>query len=136
MPKKKKNGVPKGLPFTEKDYEKAVKKREGGETLNQDDLNVILWKAAEVMKDYVQSNSKVSPINYVSMSLGVDVASLNSYFFTSYGVFQKDVKENINPYIAYTIAIIHALNLGYLLGTVEKGKKREPRKTTRKTKKK
>lgn len=133
MPKKKKqtNGNGKKLPLNPKDYDAVVKKRLEGELLMPSDLDMVLRKAAEDMREKVSEDKNMSPITYVAESLGVDKSSINSYFFTSYGVFQKDLKEKLNPYVAFTVSLIHALNLGYLLGSIEKGGKSGPKRTKR-----
>ena len=134
--KKTTNGETSTAASVERDFKLVTKRRGSGELLSPGDLDVVLRKAAEEMRSYVKNHKKVSPIEYVSKSLGIEVPALNSYFFTSYGVFQKDVAEKVNPYVAYTVSVIHALNLGFLLGTIEKGKKDGTKNSTRKAKRK
>ena len=130
MAKKKTNGDADSHPFIKEEYDEAVKRREEGKKLSPEDLDTFLRKTAEDMRTYVKSNDKVTPIEYVGKALKIDTSALNSYFFTSYGVFQKDIEDKVNPYVAYTVALIHAMNLGFVLGSVGKGGNDEPDTTS------
>lgn len=116
------NGEDKPQKFeevTEEQFQEVADKKASGETLDPQDLDVVLKWEAQKMKSSVASTGEKSPIEYVAEYLGLDKPAINSYFYTSYGVFQKDIESKVNPYVAYTISIIHALNLGYVLGKVE-----------------
>ncbi|OGZ32282.1 MAG: hypothetical protein A2V69_01080 [Candidatus Portnoybacteria bacterium RBG_13_40_8] len=135
MVKKKTNGHGDQPPIiTEIDLKDVIKKVDEGLILNSEDLELIMKKSAQDLREL----GNVGPINYISDLLGVDRSVLNSYFFASYGIFQKDLTNKTNPYIAYTVAIIHALSLGYFLGSLNgKGGKHGPdttSKAVRKTK--
>lgn len=103
------------------EYQELIERRAKGETIKPSDLDLLLKKTAEDMRDYAKNKGAVGPMDYVAKIIGMETSALNSYFFTSYGVFQKDIAEKVKPYVAYTISLIHALNLGYLLGTLKKG---------------
>ena len=103
--------------------EVADKIREG-ELLQPKDLDIIMRKTAQDMREYAKAKQEggreASPIEHVGKIIGVDTSALAGYFFTSYGVFQKDLNNKTNPYIAFTVALIHALNLGYFLGKLNR----------------
>lgn len=142
MPKKKKvtNGNHNDKLPLEEELKRVIEKRERGEILTPEDLDAFLRAAAEEMRAKVKESTDISPIQYVADALGIDVTAANSYFFTSYGVFQKDIQDKVNPYVAYTVALIHALNLGFSLGGIKKDEQHtasttsKPKKATRKRK--
>jgi len=87
--------------------------------LTQEQFGDLLKKTAEEMHVYAKDPNHKSPMQYMSDKLQINASALNSYYFTQYSVFQRDIKDKINPYIAFTIAIIHALNIGFELGKLE-----------------
>ena len=124
MAKKSKNGEHKiSLDVTEEQLSNVTDKIRSGELLNPSDLEVLMKKTAQKMRSYAKAKQegreKATPIEFLSRTLGVDTSSLSSYFFTSYGVFKKDVGDKTREYVAYTTAMIHSLNLGYLLGSLK-----------------
>jgi hypothetical protein len=121
---------------TEEDVAKVASKRQDGFLLQPADIDILMRKTAQEMRAYAKAKQEggeeASPIEHVAKILGIDTSALSSYFFTSYGVFQKDMKDKTNPYIAYTVALIHSLNLGYLLGTLN-GKEKDGKDSSDKT---
>lgn len=123
--KKPTNGELKAIPeVTVEDIASVVAKRKEGKNLTPGDVDIIMRKTAQDMRAYANAKQKggdnASPIEHVANVIGVDQSALSSYFFTSYGVFQKDLKNKTNPYIAFSVALIHALNLGYFVGTLDR----------------
>lgn len=88
--------------------------------LSQEQFGSLLKKCADDFRTSHLSEPEKSPLQYLADKLGVNLSALNSYYFTQYSNFQKDLKEKINPYISFTISIIHALNLGFEIGKLER----------------
>lgn len=109
-----------------------VKKAREGQSLSDDEFQLVLERATKDIHAFVKAKKKGdkrSPLDYATEQLLINKSSLNSYFFMSYGVFQKDLKEKVKPYVAFTIALLHALNIGCELGKLQGGGDDEPNTT-------
>ena len=120
MTKKINNNKVEEVKYDDKEFTDLLEKVKGGVEISSTDLTIILQKASHDIHEYISSGKK-SPIPYLSDKINLSTSALNSYFFTTYSVFQRDLKDKINPYVAFTLAIIHAVNLGYLLGQMRNG---------------
>lgn len=88
--------------------------------VDSEDFDMVLKKIQKDIHEYT-SSGKTNPIDYLCGKTHLSRSAVNSYFFTSYGVFQKDLDNKVKPYVAFTIAIIHAVNIGFLLAELKYG---------------
>jgi hypothetical protein len=86
-----------------------------GKPLEVYEFEILLRKVSQEIKSFKEQKNK-SVMEYVADKIGISTTSLNSYLVTSYGLFNKDLENKVHPYIAFSIAIIHALNLARVLG--------------------
>src|SRR3990167_8535802 len=123
---------------TGEDIAKVADRIKEGQLLQPSDVDILMRKAAQDMRAYAKAkqegHEEASPVEHVAKTIGIDTSALSSYFFTSYGLFQKDMNNKVNPYIAYTIALIHSISLGYLVGTLSRKEENGTENSTGKTK--
>ena len=118
---KKTEDKPVDNKLTKKEVRLVKNKIKIGDKLLPSDFQVVLRKTAKDLKEWTLSKEGQTPIEYIANRAGVESSALNSYYFTSFGIFQKDIEEKVNPYIAFTTALIHAINLGLQLGEWKEG---------------
>lgn len=111
MPKKKTD-----VPAIISPLNDALEKLDSNTELAPAEFDEILKELSRQFKAGTSVDASISPTTYVAQVLGVSPSSINSYVFTSQGIFYKDVEENVKPYVAFTTALIHALTLGAYLG--------------------
>lgn len=103
----------------------AKEKLLSGKAIEVEEFNQILMKAAKDFREKA-TDAKKTGLEYVAEMVGVSQSSLNSYYFMSFQIMNKDMREKVHPYVAFTNALIHALNLGYYLGRLDFDKKDGP----------
>jgi len=108
----------KPVPVTQEEIDALKNRTLKTDRLTVSEFDIVLRKVAQDIHHYVNKNKK-SPIEYLSEKTGVSTSAINSYFFTNYGIFQKDLESKMHPYLAFTLGLIHAINVGYMLGTLK-----------------
>lgn len=106
-------------PVTDEEIEALKNRFLKGDRLAVGEFDLVLRKAAQDVHTFVNEKKK-SPIEYLSEKTGVSTSAINSYFFTSYGVYQKDIEAKMHPYVAFTLALVHSINIGAILGELRK----------------
>jgi hypothetical protein len=106
------------VPVTDEEI-KALKNRTlKDERFTTEEFDLILRKAAQDVHAFIDKNKK-GPVEYLAEKTGVSVSAINSYFFTAYGIFEKDLAGKMHPYVAFTLGLVHAINIGSILGELK-----------------
>ena len=118
--KKKENGETDKVTYNidQKVLLEAKKKLMRGKEINPEEFQQILVAVAKDFREKATDTEKTA-LEYVSTKVGASQTSLNSYYFMSFQIMNKDMDSKVHPYVAFTNAMIHALNLGYCLGKLD-----------------
>ena len=86
---KKTEDKPVDNKLTKKEVRLVKNKIKIGDKLLPSDFQVVLRKTAKDLKEWTLSKEGQTPIEYIANRAGVESSALNSYYFTSFGIFQN-----------------------------------------------